>query len=98
MLNAAQLEGVQKRQVIVATAQTLRLRGLDAPEMITRDGQESKKALEKMLRSSSPITIRTAKSDKYDRCLADVFVDGIYVNQELVARDRAVGVGGGAMQ
>lgn len=43
-----------------------------------------------VLSSSHPIVIRTVKSDKYDRYLADVFVDGKYVNQKLVEEGLAV--------
>lgn len=74
----------------IATVQKLRLRGLDAPEILTADGQEAKKYLEKRLRSVSPILIRTEKSDKYDRYLADVFVKEEYVNQALVGQGLAL--------
>jgi micrococcal nuclease len=98
------------------TTQTLRLRGIDAPEIKTSDGIEAKKALEKMLgvsfprkRESSsgspiktfgddnkenPILIKTVKSDKYDRYLADVFVGDTYINQKLVEQGLAVIVDG----
>jgi len=75
------------------TAQTLRLRGLDAPEIVSADGGEAKKALEKrIMKNSSPVLIRTTKSDKYDRYLVDVFQGGNYVNQELLAKGFATGV------
>ncbi len=88
-----------------ATVQTLRLRGIDAPELMSAEGEAAKKALEQLLMSFPhaligdgtnhsndipPVLIRTVKSDKYDRYLADVFVDGKYVNQELVAAAHAV--------
>ncbi|MFH0986347.1 MAG: DUF1016 N-terminal domain-containing protein [Candidatus Omnitrophota bacterium] len=73
------------------TVQKLRLRGIDAPEIMTADGMESKAFLEKELRiteaekqekslplasgvSASSVLIRTVKSDKYDRYLADLFI------------------------
>lgn len=89
----------------IFTVQTLRLRGLDAPEIESRDGKEAKKFLEEIFlgnetrgkgngkkddtrapfsRSSFPVVIRTVKSDKYDRYLADLFVDGVSINQKLV--------------
>lgn len=78
------------------TVQTLRLRGLDAPEIVSADGREAKEFLEHKLRGQVqksngpvPILIRTHKSDKYDRYLADVFVNGEYVNQELVQQGLA---------
>ncbi|MBI3307658.1 MAG: thermonuclease family protein [Candidatus Omnitrophica bacterium] len=69
----------------ISTFQTLRLRGLDAPEIESREGKEAKSFLEKKLlsRTGEPILIRTVKSDKYDRYLADLFVDGRYLNRDL---------------
>ncbi|MDD5226313.1 MAG: DUF1016 N-terminal domain-containing protein [Candidatus Omnitrophica bacterium] len=73
------------------TVQKLRLRGIDAPEIATADGVEAQNALEEMLeKTKKPILIRTVKSDKYDRYLADVFVDSTYVNQKLVDGGYAV--------
>ncbi len=69
------------------TVQKLRLRGLDAPEMESAEGKEAKEFLEHQLSfPRSQVLIRTSKSDKYDRYLADLFVDGEYVNQKLVER------------
>lgn len=69
------------------TVQTLRLRGLDAPEIISSEGREAKEFLENSL--GKDLLIRTSKSDKYDRYLADVFVDGEYVNQTLIEEGHA---------
>lgn len=71
------------------TFQKLRLRGLDAPEIETREGQEAKAFLQAELPIGKPVLIRAVKSDKYDRYLADVFVDEVYVNQQLVSRNLA---------
>ena len=38
----------------------------------------------------APCLIKTIKSDKYDRYLADLWVDGTYVNQKLVEQGLAV--------
>jgi endonuclease YncB( thermonuclease family) len=69
------------------TTQALRLRGIDAPEIASADGMEAKHALEKMLNitdgggrmaegeTGGPVLIKTVKSDKYDRYLADVYID-----------------------
>ena len=74
----------------IATVQTLRLGGLDAPEIESREGREAKAFLEKRLtETSAPVLIKTAKSDKYDRYLVDVFVDGRSVNQELLDKNLA---------
>ena len=57
------------------TVQKLRLRGLDAPEIVSADGQEARAFLEeRLLKAKTPVLIRTVKSDKYDRYLTDVWV------------------------
>jgi endonuclease YncB( thermonuclease family) len=93
----------------VRSVQVLRLRGLDAPELVSKEGKEAKAFLEKELRiteaekqekslplasgfSASPVLIKTVKSDKYDRYLADVWVAGTYINQKLVDEGFAVRV------
>ena len=75
------------------TVQKLRLRGLDAPEIETADGQEAKAFVEKILKKThGSILIKTVKSDKYDRYLADVWVGGTYLNQKLIDEGLAVRV------
>lgn len=55
--------------------QKLRLRDLDAPELATAEGRSAKRFVETLLAKSSPqIVICTTKPDKYDRYLADVFL------------------------
>ncbi|MFH0986102.1 MAG: DUF1016 N-terminal domain-containing protein [Candidatus Omnitrophota bacterium] len=105
----------------VRSVQTLRLRGIDAPEMVSKEGKEAKAFLEKMLKGATSqgprdtkdsatgqeprttektwvvergteVLVKTSKSDKYDRYLADVFIDGLYVNQKLVEGGFAVRV------
>jgi hypothetical protein len=58
----------------ITTTQTLRLRGVDAPEIVTKDGQEAKQFVEGLLQPGTPVFIKTSRSDKYDRYLVDVFV------------------------
>ena len=75
------------------TVQKLRLRGLDAPEIETADGREAKAFVEKILKKAhGSILIKTVKSDKYDRYLADVWVSDTYLNQKLIDSDLAVKV------
>ena len=73
------------------TQQHLRLRGIDAPEIESADGRQAKAFLEEALKKG-PLVIRTAKSDKYDRYLADLFVEDRYLNQELIDQGLAVRV------
>lgn len=79
------------------TVQTLRLRGIDAPELPTADGKAAKEFLEKLLAPSSKVLIRTVKSDKYDRYLADIFMTDEkgkeqYLNNLLLEKGYAVRV------
>jgi endonuclease YncB( thermonuclease family) len=75
------------------TVQKLRLRGLDAPEIVSTDGQEAKAFLEeRLLKAKTPVLIRTVKSDKYDRYLADVWVALVPNEQERLRQEPAVPV------
>lgn len=83
----------------IVTEQKLRLRGLDAPEIETAGGQKAKAWFASVLASpkgkgakQSPVLIRTVKSDKYDRYLADIWVGETYINQELIDQELAVRV------
>ena len=53
----------------------LRLRGIDAPEIDTVDGKAAKQLVETFVNGAKSVTIHTTKPDKYDRYLADVFVE-----------------------
>lgn len=76
--------------------QKVRLRGIDAPEMDTPEGQRARRFVESALRKCPVLAITTTKPDKYDRYLADVFyladeknVDvvleqGLFLNRELI--------------
>ena len=76
-----------------STVQTLRLRGLDAPEIESAEGKEAKAFVEKILKKArGSILIKTVKSDKYDRYLADVWVGETYLNQKLIDEGLAVRV------
>jgi endonuclease YncB( thermonuclease family) len=78
--------------------QTLRLRGIDAPELNTRLGRKAKRFVEKLLKPCPFIVVKTYKdrSDKYDRYLVDVYfkageldphkvaAQGEFLNQKLL--------------
>lgn len=53
--------------------QKIRLKGIDAPEIDTNKGKKAKAYVAKALKGLEFILIRTSKSDKYDRYLADVW-------------------------
>ncbi len=55
--------------------QKLRLRGLDCPELSTPEGQAAKRFVDALMAKTTAITINTTKPDKYDRYLADVFLE-----------------------
>ncbi len=54
--------------------QILRLRGIDCPEMDTKEGTAAKAFVQSYIKEASRLIIRSSKSDKYDRYLADVFI------------------------
>ena len=74
--------------------QKLRLRDLDCPEMDTAEGRAAKRFTESFLDRGTAVTICTTKPDKYDRYLADVFVerDGEpkFLNNALLENGHAV--------
>ena len=102
VLDGDTIEAVVDLGFGITTTQTLRFRGIDAPELVTADGMEAKKALEKFLRmadgkTTAPVLIKTVKSDKYDRYLVDVYItdkDGKqqYINNVLLEQGLAVKV------
>lgn len=59
----------------VLLEEKLRLRGLDCPEMNTPEGKAAKRFVDALLPADAAVTLTTTKPDKYDRYLADVFVD-----------------------
>lgn len=82
----------------VWTRQTLRLRGLDCPEVGTKGGDEARNFVRSRLKESQRIIVRSSRSDKYDRYLADIFIPAgeepeettdIYLNNLLLETGRA---------
>ncbi len=75
--------------------QKLRLRDLDAPELATPEGKAAKRFVDGLLPAGTAVTVCTTKPDKYDRYLADVFVEAkegepVYLNNALLAAGHAV--------
>ena len=85
-----------------STIQKLRLRGIDAPELGTREGQAAKDYLETRLTNCPFMVVKTYWRDKFARYLVDVFYDsqepdvyrlannGTFLNQELIDKGYAV--------
>lgn len=72
----------------------LRLRGIDCPEMSTKAGEEAKVFVQSYIKEAQRIVVRSSRSDKYDRYLADVFLPGetgkdVYLNNLLLDNGHA---------
>lgn len=70
-------------------SEKLRLRGVDAPELSTPEGQRAKRVVESLFKKAVAITLTTTKPDKWDRYLSDIFLkmpDGteIFLNNYLL--------------
>ena len=75
--------------------QVLRLRGIDCPEMDTREGQAAKAFVQSYIKEAQMIIVRSSRSDKYDRYLADIFVpregeEEIFLNNLLLEKRYAM--------
>ncbi|MFH2010011.1 MAG: DUF1016 N-terminal domain-containing protein [bacterium] len=81
--------------------ETIRLRGLDTPERGSAPGKRATKFVEKKLGAAPFVGLRTYKTDKYARYIADVFYHtakaspavtfdkGVFLNQELLDKGLA---------
>ncbi|MDD5218092.1 MAG: DUF1016 N-terminal domain-containing protein [Candidatus Omnitrophica bacterium] len=66
-------------------AQRVRLRRIDAPELVTAEGKEAKDYLEKILaRDQGRVVMQSRELDQHGRPIADVWVQGQAVDRELV--------------
>ena len=78
--------------------QVLRLRDIDCPEAGTKEGDAAKNFVRSLLKEASLIVLRSSKSDKYDRYLADIFIPqgeepdpatDVYLNNFLLEKGHA---------
>ena len=75
--------------------QKCRLYGIDTPELRTKNKKEKELAIKardylKELILNKKVKIKTYKDDKYGRMLADIYLDDIYVNMNLIEKGYAV--------
>lgn len=80
---------------------TVRVAGIDSPEMTAQDQCEKRQAIRakervrELMASSGRITLTHIQRDKYFRILADVFADDVNIAQDLLGRGLAVPYDGG---
>ena len=73
----------------------VRLNGIDTPEIKGKCWREKQLAikardfLKKRLKNSKNITLKNIKRGKYFRIVADVYIDGININKELISKKMA---------
>jgi micrococcal nuclease len=77
----------------------VRMYGIDTPESRTRDKEEkyrgllSKEALKEHLKVSKEVILKTKKGEetgKFGRILAEVWIDGVNINKQLIKDGYAV--------
>lgn len=74
----------------VFTKRAFRFARLDAKEKGTPLGQEITKEVTRLLTSAKEITIISTKYEKYGRCLAEVFIDGVNLNDHMLKTGLAI--------
>ena len=68
----------------------VRLEGIDAPEVRTRDlkekakGIQSKEYLEDIFATNREFILVSNKVDKYGRCLGTIYMEDININEEML--------------
>lgn len=89
----------------VLKRERIRLRGVDAPELATPEGEKAKAFVEKTLKGIDQVVLRTHWHDMYGRYVADVcytkkdadmddvLLNGRFLNQELLDQGLAVFAG-----
>jgi len=74
----------------ITIQQRVRLIGIDTPELrdknphIREDAHVARLFVEKKLAEAEEIIIHTLKPDSFGRCLGEVFLDGVSLNQTLL--------------
>jgi endonuclease YncB( thermonuclease family) len=71
----------------ICLAHKLRLRGIDTPEMSTKEGKHARTFVRRRLSQVPWVVITTWRPDKYGRYLSDVFYDPDEQDPHVVARE-----------
>lgn len=82
------LDGDTIKVVSVGVTMTVRLGGIDAPEVKQAYGAQARKVLSDMVLGRN-VTVVGGKKDKYGRTISVVLLDGRNVSQEMVSRGAA---------
>jgi endonuclease YncB( thermonuclease family) len=81
---------------IVGEHMSIRINGIDTPELrgkCDKEKQLARKAKQftvEQLRSAKAITLKNIKRGKYFRLIADVYIDGVNLGEQLIKHDHAV--------
>ncbi|MBN2718163.1 MAG: thermonuclease family protein, partial [Deltaproteobacteria bacterium] len=69
----------------------IRLRGVDAAELLTPDGEAAAAFVGRRLQRGSQVRVHTFSSDRYGRYVGDVYYgkEWVWLNQELVEKGKA---------
>lgn len=74
----------------IYTKVNIRLEGIDAPEVRTRDLEEKKKGiaskeyLEDIFSLNKSFLLESKKVDKYGRCLGTIYIGDVNINEEMI--------------
>jgi len=71
--------------------ETVRLRGINTPEIKTAEGQKAKRFVTNFVNQSDHMIVKTHWEDKYGRYLVDVWIENEYLNQRLLDEGLATG-------
>jgi micrococcal nuclease len=80
---------------------SVRLSGIDCAEIKGKTEEEkecairARQELERLLLNKM-VTLKNVKNEKYGRILADIYVDGIHVNQHMIDKGLAISYDGGS--
>ncbi|CAB4271027.1 unnamed protein product [Prunus armeniaca] len=77
-----------QNEEILARKYRIRLRGIDAPETLMPYGQEAKEELVKLLEGMC-LRVLVYGEDRYGRCVADVYCNGIFAQEVMLKKGAA---------